>query len=83
MHSPLDLLEELLAQIAKTLVNYPEEVQVRAIQGQAMIILELRVRPEDLGQVIGQHGRIADALRTIFGAAGWRVGKRVTVEIID
>lgn len=83
MHSPLDLPEELLAQIAKTLVDHPEEVQVRAIQGQATIILELRVRPEDLGQVIGRHGRIADALRTIVVAAGWRLGKHVTVEIID
>jgi len=43
MHSPFDLLEELLETIAKTLVDYPEEVQVRAVRGQAVTILELRV----------------------------------------
>ncbi len=53
MHSPVDLLEELLAAIAKTLVDHPEEVQVRAVQGQAVSILELRVHPEDVGMVIG------------------------------
>jgi len=45
-------------------------------------ILELRVHPEDVGQVIGHHGRIAKALRTIFGAAGMKRHKRVTVEIL-
>jgi len=39
-------------------VNHPEEVQVRAVQGQALTILELRVHPEDAGQVIGHHQRI-------------------------
>jgi len=83
MYSPLDLLAELLAEIAKTLVDHPEEVQVRAVQGQVTSILELRVHPEDLGKVIGRHGRIANALRTIIGAAGWKLHEHVTVEIID
>ena len=46
MHSPFDLLKELLEAIAKTLVDHPEEVQARAVQGQAVTILELRVHPE-------------------------------------
>ena len=83
MHSPFDLPEELLEAIAKTLVNHPEKMQVRAVQGQAATILELRVHPEDVGQVIGHHGRIATALRTIFGAAGMKLHKRVTVEILN
>ena len=83
MHSPLDLLKELLEAIAKTLVDNPEEVQVRVVQEQAVTILELRVHPEDIGKVIGYHGRTAEALRTIFGAAGRKLQKRVTVEIID
>ncbi len=83
MHSAFDLLEELLAEIAKALVDYPEEVQVQTIQGQALNILELRVHPEDLGKVIGRHGHTANALRTIIGAAGWKLHKHVTVEIID
>ncbi len=73
MHSPFDVLEELLEAIAKTLVDHPEGVQVRAVQGQAMTILELRDHPEDLGQVIGHHGRIAKALRTILGADGMKL----------
>ncbi len=48
-----------------------------------MTILELRVHPEDVGQVIGHHGRIAKGLRTIFGAAGMKLQKRVTVDILD
>jgi predicted RNA-binding protein YlqC (UPF0109 family) len=64
-------------------VDHPEEVQVRAVQGQAVSILELRVHPEDVGMVIGRHGRTAEALRTIFGAAGRKLHKRVTVVILE
>ena len=83
MYSPSDLLEELLEAIAKTLVDRPEEVQVQAVRGQSVTILELRVHPEDVGFVIGHHGRIAEALRTIFAAAGMKQHKRVTVEILE
>jgi predicted RNA-binding protein YlqC (UPF0109 family) len=83
MYSPFDLPEELLSAIAKMLVDHPEEVHVRAIQGKAVTMLELRVHPEDVGQVIGHHGRIAKAFRTIFGAAGMKRRKRVTVEILS
>src|SRR5258708_2080315 len=76
-------MKELLEVIAKALVDHPEEVQVRAVQGQALTILELRVHPEDVGQVIGHHGRIAEALRTIVGAAGSKIHRRVMVEILD
>ena len=82
MHSPFDLPGELLEAIAKTLVDHPEEVKVRSVEGQAVTMLELRVHPEDVGQVIGHHGRIAKALRTILGAAGMKRHKRVTVEIL-
>lgn len=83
MYSSSDLLEELLEAIAKTLVDHPEGVQVRAVQWQSMTILELQVHPEDVGQVIGHHGRIAQALRTIFGAAGMKQHKRVKVVILE
>ena len=58
-------------------------MQVRSVEGQEVIVLELRVHPEDLGKVIGCQGRIAQALRTIFVAAGRKLHKRVTVEILD
>jgi len=83
MHSQSDLLVELLEAIARTLVDHPEEVQVRAVQGQAVTILELRVPPEDVGRVIGHHGRLAEALRTIFRGVGRKLHKRVTVVILD
>jgi len=83
MYSPVDLLVELLGAIAKTLVDHPEEVQIHAVQGHAVTMLELRVHPKDIGQVIGHHGRIAEALRTIFGAAGMKLHKRIRVEILD
>jgi predicted RNA-binding protein YlqC (UPF0109 family) len=73
MYSPFDLLVELLRAIAKTLVDHPEEVQVHAVQGQSVTMLELRVHPKDIGQVIGYHGRIVGALRTILGAAGMKI----------
>ncbi len=69
--------------IAKALVNHPEEVEVRSVEGQHLIVLELCVHPEDVGQVIGRYGRTAEALRTILGAAGRKLHKRVTVEILE
>ncbi len=48
-----------------------------------MMVLELCVHPEDLGRVIGRHGRTAQALRTIFGAAGMKLQKHVMVEIVE
>jgi hypothetical protein len=68
---------------AKALVDHPEDVEVRSIEGQHVTLLELRVHPEDVGFVIGRHGRIADALRTIFGVAGRKLHKGVIVEILD
>jgi len=69
--------------IAKALVNHPEEVEVRSVEGEQVIMLELCVHPEDVGEVIGRQGRIAEAIRTIFGAAGMKLHKRVRVEIIE
>jgi predicted RNA-binding protein YlqC (UPF0109 family) len=76
-------MKELLEMIAKALVNHPEEVEVRSVEGQHLIVLELCVHPEDVGQVIGRYGRTAEALRTILGAAGRKLHKRVTVEILE
>jgi uncharacterized protein len=76
-------MKELLEMIARTLVDHPEQVEVRSVEGQQVIVLELRVHPEDVGKVIGRHGRTAEALRTIFGAAGMKLHRHVTVEILD
>jgi predicted RNA-binding protein YlqC (UPF0109 family) len=76
-------MKELLEMIAKALVNHPEEVEVRSVEGQQVVMLELCVHPEDVGEVIGRQGRTAEAIRAIFGAMGMKLHKRVRVEIIE
>ena len=77
------LMEELVLNIAKALVDNPEEVQVNAVEGEQTTVVELRVDPEDLGKVIGKQGRTARAMRTLLGAAGTKDNKRVLLEILE
>ena len=74
---------ELIEYIARALVDEPDAVQVNVIEGEQSIILELRVGSQDVGKVIGKHGRIAKALRTVLSAATSRSGRRVVLEILD
>jgi predicted RNA-binding protein YlqC (UPF0109 family) len=76
-------MKELLEAIAKALVDNPDQVQVGAIEGEQLTVLELRVHPSDLGRVIGREGRMADSIRTILAAAGMKLRKRVNVEILE
>lgn len=76
-------MKELVEEIAKALVDKPEQVQVRAVEGEQVTVLELRVHPEDLGKVIGRQGRTAKAIRTLLGAAGMKLKKRFTLEILE
>ena len=76
-------MKELVEAIAKALVDHPEEVQVRAVEGEQVTVLELRVHPEDLGKVIGRQGRTAKSMRTILSAAGMKLRKRLTLEILE
>ncbi len=73
----------LVEEIAKALVDEPERVEVRAIDGEQVTVLELRVSPNDLGKVIGKQGRTARSIRTILGAAGMKLKKRYTLEILE
>ena len=75
--------KDLVEYIAKTLVDDPTGVVVNVIEGEKSTILELKVAQEDIGKVIGKHGRIAKALRTILSAAATKTGKRVVLEILD
>ncbi len=75
-------MKDLLEYLARQLVDLPEQVEVREVEGERSIILELRVAPEDMGKVIGRQGKTAQAIRTLVKAAGLRDGKRVMVEII-
>ncbi len=74
---------ELVEYMVKSLVDNPEQVQLREIEGEKSTILELKVTKEDIGKVIGKHGRIARAIRTIISAAATKSGKRIVLEILD
>ncbi len=81
MEQPVE--KELVEYIARTLVDDPAGVVVNVIEGEKSTILELKVSDGDIGKVIGKHGRIAKAVRTLLSAASTRTGKRVVLEILD
>jgi predicted RNA-binding protein YlqC (UPF0109 family) len=74
---------ELLAFLARELVDDPEAVRVETEERDGALVLHLRVAPDDVGKVIGRGGRIARALRTIMRATAVREGRRVLVEIAE
>ena len=76
-------MKEFLIRIAQALVDNPEEVQINAIEGSQTTVLELRVAKEDMGKVIGKHGRTANAIRVLLYAASGKAGKRYMLEIVD
>ena len=76
-------MKDLIAVIAKALVDKPEEVVVTEIEGQQASVLELKVAKEDIGKIIGKHGRTAQAIRTILSAASTKIRKRCILELIE
>lgn len=74
---------ELVKFIAKSLVDYPELVEIKEIDGKKSLVIELRVAPDDMGKVIGKQGRIAKAIRTVVKAAAINLDKKVIVEIVQ
>jgi predicted RNA-binding protein YlqC (UPF0109 family) len=75
--------KDLVEYIVKSLVDDPASVAVNVIEGEKSTILELRVASDDIGKVIGKHGRIAKAIRTVLQAATAKDGKRTVLEILD
>jgi hypothetical protein len=75
-------MAELVEFIAKSLVDQPDQVDVRMVEDDEGITIELRVAPDDMGKVIGKQGRIAKAIRTVVKAAAIKENKKVSVEII-
>jgi hypothetical protein len=76
-------MKELVEAIAKALVDYPDQVQVRAIEGKGITIFELRVAPSDTGKIIGRQGRTVGAMRGILNAVGAKLRKRFVLEILE
>ena len=75
--------KELVEFIAKSLVDSPEQVEVREAEGEQGAVLELSVSHEDLGKIIGKQGRTARAIRTLLGAVSAKTKKRVVLEILE
>jgi predicted RNA-binding protein YlqC (UPF0109 family) len=76
-------MKQLIEDIAKALVDIPEQVSVSEVKGEQVTVLELKVAPGDLGKVIGKQGRTARSIRTILGAAGMKLNRRFTLEILE
>ena len=76
-------MKGLVENIARALVDQPEDVSVNEVEGESVTMLELRVAQPDLGKVIGKQGRTARAIRTILSAAGMKIRKRFVLEILE
>jgi hypothetical protein len=76
-------MKDLIEMIAKSIVDYPDKVNVTEMDGERTVVYELRVAKEDLGKVIGKEGRTARAIRTLITAASMKIGKRAVLEILE
>jgi hypothetical protein len=76
-------MKELVEKIARALVDHPDKVQVVVVEGTQVTLLELRTHPEDLGKVIGRQGHTVNAIRTLLSAAGVKLHKRYTLDIVQ
>ena len=76
-------MKDLISYIAQALVDFPDKVEISAVEGKHTTVLELRVAKKDMGKIIGRQGRTAQAIRTILSAASGKTRKRHVLEIIE
>ena len=76
-------MTELIEFLAKSLVDHPDDVQLRTHERGEQTVIELEVAPDDLGKVIGRQGRTARAIRILLTAASQRSRRRYTLDILD
>ena len=76
-------MKDLIEQIATAIVERPEDVQVRGIEGENAVVIELRVAKEDIGKVIGKKGKTITAMRTILNATRAQKSKRQVLEVVE
>lgn len=76
-------MKELIEFIAKSLVENPEQVEVREVQGDRTTIIELKVAQEDMGKVIGKQGKTATSIRTLLNATAAKTKKKAVLEILE
>ena len=77
------MMKELILVMAKALVDQPDKVEIREIEGNVTTILELKVAKDDLGKVIGKQGKTAHAMRAILNATATKLKKRAVLEIVE
>ncbi|MFC1467570.1 KH domain-containing protein [Verrucomicrobiota bacterium] len=75
-------MRELLEQIAKALVDHPEDVQLTEVPGEKTVIFELRCNEKDVGKVIGRNGKTVGAMRTILSTLAAKEGRRAMLEVV-
>jgi len=76
-------MKELAEYIARSLVDNPEEVDVREFVNGRRVDLELSVAKDDMGRVIGKRGRVANSIRTLLRVAAEREGKQVSLDVME
>jgi len=76
-------MKDLVRYIAQALVDNPDDVVVSEVEGEQTSVIELRVAKDDLGKIIGKHGRTAQSIRTILSAASAKHKKRAVLEIVE
>jgi predicted RNA-binding protein YlqC (UPF0109 family) len=76
-------VKTLVEDIARALVDVPNEVVVNEVDGEQVTVFELRVAQGDLGKVIGKQGRTARSIRTLLGAVGTKLNRRFNLEILE
>ena len=76
-------MKALIEYIAKSLVEHPDQVEVREFKDGNRIRLELNVAKEDMGRVIGKNGRVANSIRTLLRVAAEREGKQATLDVME
>jgi len=81
--APEITMKELVDYIARALVDFPDKVEVIAMESENSVIIELKVAPEDVGKVIGKGGQTAKAMRKILSAAATKLHKKSLLQIIE
>jgi hypothetical protein len=76
-------IKDMVEYVANALADYPDQVSVTESQGEVTIALELHVAPEDMGRMIGRKGRTINAMRAVARVLGGKMGKRVTLELVE
>ncbi len=77
------MFKDLIEYIVKALVDNPENVEVREVIGEKVVVVELSVPDSELGKIIGRYGRTLKAIRNILYTAGLKANKKVILELIE